>query len=75
MFECNTPPPAATPPNASGNRPPSHEVHQIIEDEEQVYKMKVGSGWSLVEGGDVHKLITIHGEFEITKIRGASALH
>ena len=70
------------PPHNHKSPPPrqraaTHSVYQLIEDGEsqQVYKMKVGNAWAHPDSGDVHRVITIHGEFEINRIHPSRNLH
>ena len=67
MFDKTTPPPVSITP--SRKRPPTHAVYQLVEADGQQYKMKVGSGWSSRDGSEVHYLVTIHGEFEVTRLQ------
>lgn len=67
------PPTIMTPPEPK--RPPTHAVYQLVEADGEVYRMRVGSGWSQMDGMDVYRVVTIHGEFEIERLKNTVTHH
>ncbi len=75
MFEPPNPPPMSPMGVSPHGREPTHDVNQLIEADGQIYRMHVGHGWSLVDGGDVFKIVTINAEYEITRRSDSNSIH
>ena len=70
-----TPMPPAMLGQVEPKRPPTHAVYQLVEADGEIYRMRVGSGWSGFEGSGVYRVVTIHGEFEIERLSGEHTHH